>query len=194
MRKVRPTKRAPRKLKVQWTASADFKVPVPKDEPERLADLQAYKVLDTPAESAFDNLTSLAALICDTPIALISLVDSHRQWFKSKVGVEVSETPRDVSFCAHAIMKPDIFVIRDAHKDPRFASSPLVTDSPKIRFYAGAPIVSPENHILGTLCVIDHVPRKLTPEQTEALQALSRQIMIQLQMRRKMLELQEPSN
>lgn len=190
-----PTTKSPvapvqKPMKVKWAKAAEFTVPVPKNEKARVATLRRYQILDTPAEKAFDNLTSLAALVCDTPIALISLVDSERQWFKSKFGaVDAAETPRNISFCAHAIMKPDVFVVRDATKDPRFAQSPLVTASPKICFYAGAPIISPENHVVGTLCVIDHVPRELTPGQTQALQALSRQVMLQLEMRRQLIEL-----
>jgi GAF domain-containing protein len=180
-----------RSMKVSWGKPAEFSVPIPKNEKARVATLRRYQILDTPAEKLFDNITSLAALVCETPIALISLVDSDRQWFKSKYGaVDASETARSISFCAHAIMKPDVFVIRDATKDPRFVNSPLVTSDPKIRFYAGAPIVTPENHVIGTLCVVDHVARELTPSQSKALQALSHQVMLQLEMRRQMMELQ----
>jgi GAF domain-containing protein len=180
-------------MKVKWAKAQGFPIPMPKDEPERIANLKRYEVLDTPPEKSFDNITFLAALICNTPIALVSLVDSNRQWFKAKFGVKVSETPRDISMCTHAIMHPELFIVRDTTKDPRFAQSPLVTRSPKIRFYAGAPIMSPEKHILGTLCVMDHVPRLLTPEQTQALRALSHQVMIQLVMRRELLELKRVS-
>ncbi len=178
-----------RPMKVKWSTSTGFDIPIPKNEKERIASLHRYQVLDTPAEREFDNLTSLAALICETPIALISLVDSERQWFKSKVGLGVPETPRNISLCAHAIMKPDIFIVRDASQDPRFAHSPLVTSDPKIRFYAGAPIVTPQNHILGTLCVVDRVPRVLTAAQIHALQSLSQQVMLQLELRRQLIEL-----
>jgi GAF domain-containing protein len=153
--------------------------------------LKEYQVLDSPPEKGFDNITFLAALVCDTPIALVSLVDSNRQWFKSKVGLKVSETPRDISMCTHAIMHPELFIVRDTTKDPRFAKSPLVTGSAKIRFYAGAPIMTPEKHIIGTLCVMDHVPRTLTPEQTQALRLLSQQVAMQLVMRRELLELKQ---
>jgi len=177
-----------RKLTVAWSKLTRFKVPIPKDEPQRLASLFHYRILDTPPEEDFDNITAVAAQICDTPIALISLVDSERQWFKSRVGLTVAETSRDIAFCAHAIVQRDLFVVADATKDQRFEDNPLVTAKPKIRFYAGAPLVTPDDHAIGTLCVLDRVPRKLTPDQAEALRALSRQVMNQLEMRRKIYE------
>ena len=177
-----------RKLAVAWSKPTRFKVPIPKDEPQRLASLFHYRILDTPPEEDFDNITAVAAQICDTPIALISFVDSERQWFKSKVGLTVAETSRDIAFCAHAIVHRDLFVVADATKDERFEDNPLVTAEPKIRFYAGAPLVTPDDHAVGTLCVLDRVPRQLTPDQTEALRALSRQVMNQLEMRRKIYE------
>ncbi len=189
---TRTQAQAPRggqQVPVNWTVPTEFKVPVPKDEKERVADLYRYEVLDTLPEEEFDALTALAAHICGAPIALISLVDSNRQWFKSKIGVSLSETSRDVSFCAYAIMQPDLLIVPDATKDKRFAQNPLVISDPKIRFYAGAPLISPEHHALGTLCVLDRVPRVLTREQTDALRALGRQVMAHLVMRRKLVEL-----
>jgi GAF domain-containing protein len=142
------------------------------NEKVRLQALRRYKILDTDPEEAFDDLTILASHICETPVAMISLIDSDRQWFKSKHGLNVSETPRAVSFCAVAIQQPDLFVVPDASKDPRFSSNPFVVSDPKIRFYAGAPFTSSDGHPLGTLCVVDMVPRELTPSQETALLAL----------------------
>jgi anti-sigma regulatory factor (Ser/Thr protein kinase) len=159
------------------------------NENARLQALRRYKILDTDPEKAFDDLTILASHICETPIALITLIDSERQWFKSKVGVSLSETPREISFCARAIQQSDLFVIPDASKDPRFSSNPFVVSDPKIRFYAGAPFTSSDGHPLGTLCVVDMVPRQLTPSQEAALLALSRQVQAQFELRRNLIEL-----
>jgi GAF domain-containing protein len=168
-----------------------MKKPAATNEARRLKVLWQYDVLDTVPEEVFDDLTELAARICEAPIALISLVDEDRQWFKSKVGVTVSETSRDISFCAHAVKQQDLFIIPDATKDLRFANNPLVTSEPKIRFYAGAPLITPDGHALGTLCVIDKVPRELRPEQQQALRVLARHVMTQLELRRHTRELAE---
>ncbi|EIK51708.1 signal transduction histidine kinase [Stutzerimonas stutzeri TS44] len=143
----------------------------------RLAALLRYEILDTPEEDQFDDFTVLAARLCGTPIALISLVDEHRQWFKSRVGLGVSETPREISFCTHTIAGSGIFEVADAQQDPRFADNPLVTGDPHIRFYAGAPLSTPDGYQLGTLCVIDRQPRQLDAEQRDTLARLSRQVM-----------------
>ena len=153
-------------------------------EVKRLKVLWQYDVLDTVPEAVFDDLTELAARICEAPVALISLIDEDRQWFKSKVGISVKETSRDISFCAHAIQQEDLFIIPDATKDARFANNPLVISDPKIRFYAGAPLITPDGHALGTLCVIDQVPRELRVDQQQALRMLARHVMTQLELRR----------
>jgi GAF domain-containing protein len=163
--------------------------PVPKNDRKRLEVLWQYDVLDTVPEQVFDDLTELAASICEAPIALLTLVDEKRQWFKSKVGVSLSETSRDVSFCGHAILQRELFIVPDATRDERFARNPLVTAEPQIRFYAGAPLISPDGYALGTLCVIDQVPHTLRPDQKRALQILSRHVMTQLELRRHALEL-----
>jgi PAS domain S-box-containing protein len=166
-----------------------MKAPLPENEAARLETLQRYAVLDTLPEQEFDDLSRLAALICGTPIALVSLVDANRQWFKAKVGIDVPETPRDVAFCAHAILEPGVMVVRDALTDERFRTNPLVTADPKVRFYAGAPLVSPEGHALGTLCVVDHIPRDLSPAQLDALKALGRLVVNELELRRGVTDL-----
>jgi two-component system NtrC family sensor kinase len=166
-----------------------MKAPIPKNDKKRLAVLWQYDVLDTVPEQVFDDLADLAASICEAPVALITLVDEKRQWFKSKTGISVKETSRDVSFCGHAIMQHELFIVPDATKDDRFADNPLVTSNPKIRFYAGAPLITPDGYPLGTLCVIDKVPRTLRPDQKRALEILSRHVMTQLELRRHALEL-----
>ena len=160
------------------------------EEQARLAALREYKILDTAPEQAFDDLTLLASQICETPIALISLIDSGRQWFKSRVGLEVDETPRNQA-CAFAILQKDLFVVEDATKDPRFSTNPLVQSDPQIRFYAGAQLYSSDALPLGTLCVIDRKPRQLSGLQYRALEALSRQVQAQLELRQNLLELKQ---
>lgn len=164
-------------------------IPVPKNEVIRLKVLWQYEVLDTVPEEIFDDLTELAADICETPVALISLVDEDRQWFMSRVGVNVTETPRHMSFCSHAILSDSMFVVPDATKDKRFKNHPLVVKEPNIRFYAGAPLITPDGHALGTICVMDKVPRKLRPLQQEALRVLAHHVVTQLELRRHAREL-----
>jgi len=165
--------------------------PVPANEAERLRTLRSYRILDTKPEERFDELTRLAALICSVPISLISLIDTDRQWFKSRFGLDVEETPRAQAFCTHAIMQPDMFVVPDATKDERFAHNPLVTGGLHIRFYAGAPLAARDGHLLGTLCVIDHEPHTLTQAQKEALKIVGRLVIANFELRRDLQELRD---
>ena len=161
---------------------------LPETEATRLQILRDYSILDTPLEAEFDDFTRLAAQICGTPIALISLIDEERQWFKSRLGLDAAETCRDVAFCAHALHHTEVFMVPDARTDPRFWDNPLVTGEPFIRFYAGAPLLTAGGHALGTLCVIDPEPHTLTNAQQSALQALARQVIARLELRRGIAE------
>jgi PAS domain S-box-containing protein len=164
---------------------------MPNNETARLEVLGQYNILDTPPEEAFDDFTNLATQICQTPIALITFIEQNRQWVKASVGLSITELPCELSFCAHALEHNEVFIIQDALADPRFASHPLVISEPYIRFYAGAPLITPEGYTLGSLCVIDHTPRELTPEQLTALKTLSRQVIAQLELRRTLAALEQ---
>src|SRR6266849_5378707 len=163
----------------------------PANEEARLIALDKYAILDTDPEQSFDDLTLLASFVCKTPIALISLVDEDRQWFKSRVGLDASETSRDIAFCSTAILQSDVFVVPDALADERFRDNPLVVSDPHIRFYAGAPLINEDGYALGTLCVVDRTPRELAPGEKEALKALSRLVLAQLEFRRNLILLKE---
>jgi two-component system, NtrC family, sensor kinase len=165
--------------------------PSPASDHDRVAALQKYAILDTEPERAFDDLTLLASFVCKTPIALISLVDEDRQWFKSKIGITASETPRELAFCSTTIQQSDVMVVPDTLKDERFRNNPMVVAEPKIRFYAGAPLINEEGYALGTLCVVDRAPREFGPDQKEALQALGRLVLAQLEFRRNLQLLKE---
>lgn len=155
----------------------------PENEAVRLEKLQRYAILDTPPEDAFDRITRIVAKTIGVPIALVTLVDRDRQWFKAKCGLEAAETSRDVAFCSHAILSDDVFVVEDASKDPRFSDNPLVTSDPSIRFYAGAPLQTPDGIKLGTLCAIDTQPRKLSPDHRQLLEDLARLVVDELELR-----------
>lgn len=169
-------------------------VQMPTNEVARVAALQRYAILDSEPEQGFDDLTLLASYICQTPIALISLVDENRQWFKSRVGLSISETSREIAFCSRAILQSDIFIVPDTLQDERFRNNPLVVSEPNIRFYAGAPLITEEGYALGTLCVVDRTPREVSPDQKEALKALSRLVLAQLEFRRNLVLLKEALN
>ena len=153
-------------------------------EPARLSALNSYHIVDTQPEPQFDRIVTAAAGVCDTPIALISFVDKERQWFKARHGLDVDETPREISFCAHAIRDDKLMEVTDARADPRFADTPLVTGEPHIGFYAGAPLVTPAGYRLGTVCVIDREPRQLDEVQTNVLEVLRDAVMRELELRR----------
>ena len=167
-----------------------IKPDIPLDENERIAALKRYRILDTLAEDAYDDLLNILAGICGAPMGAVTLVDEDRQWFKAKLGLQVSQTPRKDSFCAHAILRPsELMVVEDAARDPRFFDNPLVTGETNIRFYAGAPLTSSDGYALGALCVMDHEPRQLSAFQKSALSALSRQASALMELRRSMQEL-----
>jgi two-component sensor histidine kinase len=157
-------------------------------ESERLAALRSYRVLDTPPEPEFDDLVQLAARACQTPVALISLIDERRQWFKAQVGLGVRQTPLDRSICLSAMLLPGLTIVPDLTEDPRFVGNPLVTGEPHLRFYAGAVLRTPDGVPLGALCVLDHMPRDITQEQASTLTMLARQVMSQLELRRAIAE------
>jgi PAS domain-containing protein len=155
------------------------------DESKRLAALVELDLLDSPPEKEFDDLVRLASAVCDAPISLVSLVDAHRQWLKASFGIDAKETPRDISFCTHAIQQSDVFVVEDATQDERFRNSPMVTGDPTIRFYAGVPLRAPNGYAVGTLCVIDLVARRLTESQKDALIILGTQVEARMDIRLK---------
>jgi len=167
----------------------------PHNESFRLKALKEYSILDTLPEQEYDDITQLASQICETPISLIGLIDENRQWFKSKVGIEGNESPREVTFCAHAIIDPtEIFTIKDSRLDERFYDNPNVTGEPHVVFYAGIPLVSPEGFPLGTLCVVDHKPKELSIEQLQALKALSNQVVSLFELRKSKMLLEKAAN
>lgn len=169
-----------------------YSAAAPASEAERLNVLRQYRVLDTLPEAVYDDLAFIASQICQTPIALVSLVDGDRQWFKARIGLEAEQTPRDLAFCAHAILEPDeVLQVSDAALDERFNTNPLVTAGPAIRFYAGVPLVTAEGHAIGTLCAIDRKPRELSADQLRALRALSREVMMQMELRRTIASLEQ---
>ncbi|MDB6127097.1 MAG: hypothetical protein JWM35_993 [Verrucomicrobia bacterium] len=158
--------------------------PFPPDEVDRLTALESYEILDTAPERNLDDIAKIASVICRSPISAITFIDRDRQWFKASVGLSVTETAREDAFCAHTILTSDMLIVEDATRDPRFSDNPHVTGEPKIRFYAGAPLITPENFRLGSLCVIDRTPRSLTTEERGALESLSRLIVTELELRR----------
>ena len=162
---------------------------LPANEDARIAALYRYGVLDTAPEQSYDDAVAVASLICGAPISFISLVDHSRQWFKAKIGIDISELHRDIAFCAHVVQTGEMLIVNDTLKDKRFDDHPFVTAGLQVRFYAGAPLTTPDGFTLGTICVIDQKPREMTRAQLESLQALSRQIVSQLELRRKIIDL-----
>ncbi len=169
----------------------DFSADYLENENSRIQKLLSYRILDTAPETAYDDLTALAAYICNAPTSLVSLIDVSKQWVKSRVGFESTETPRNIAFCAYAILQRGVMVVPDTHADDRFADNPLVTGAPYIRFYAGAPLVTSDGYALGTLCVIDYQPRQLDEAQLKALEVLARQVVSHLELRLSVLRIQQ---
>ena len=163
-------------------------------EAARVAALNRYAILDSEPEQSFDDLVILAAHICQVPMAMLSLVDDHRQWFKSSLGVQIRETPKEVSICVHAIQQNDLFIVSDTLQDARFRDNPLVTGEPHIRFYAGTPLINDDGFALGTLCVLDRQPRQLDPGQKEAINALGRLALRQMELRTNLRLLKDALN
>lgn len=163
---------------------------IPEDEQQRLEALNSYHILDTETEKEFDDLVQLAADICETPIALISLVDPKRQWFKASVGLDAKETSRDIAFCSHAILQKDILEVEDTFLDSRFIDNPLVLDAPNIRFYAGAQLTTPEGFKLGTLCAISDKPKKLTDKQRSSLKIIASEVIARMELHKKLRQLE----
>ncbi len=166
-----------------------IKPSIPVNEVNRLKKLHSYQILDTPSESDYDEIVQLASQICNVPISLMTLVDKDRQWFKANIGLPVSETTRDISFCGHAINEDNILIVEDATKDKRFADNPLVTSDPNIKFYMGMPLTTPDGYNIGTLCVIDHEPRVLSSEQQNAIRILAKQVVNHLELRTQINEI-----
>ncbi len=168
-----------------------MKAELPPNEAARLAALEGFQILDTAPDPAIDEITRLAAQICGTPMALVSLVDRDRQWFLSRIGIDVPATSRDIAFCAHTLLQPNLLVVSDATQDPRFSDNPLVTGGSSFRFYAGMPLITRSGHAIGCLCVLDTQPRGLTPGQQQTLGLLARQVVVQLEHREATRRLQD---
>lgn len=167
---------------------------LPSNEVERLVALRSYGPIEPVPDPDFDDLALLAAEICDTPIALVTLVDEDHQWLKGRAGTDLTQTSRELSFCGHAILGTDVFIVPDTAQDERFADNPFVIGDPNIRSYTGAPLITPEGYALGTVCVIDRKPRVLTAQQANALQALGRRIVALFELRRAQAELKRAIN